>query len=186
MKKLLPFIFTLLAFTACNKPDPNPPEDEPEECIDEYGLPCLKTEGGNMFACLVDGEPFIAGVQNYTIGGAVPVSGFYDESDSLLFFQGVYEDETDRIQKIYIRATITPVKGEYLLTSNTDKFKGYDDLDGINCDYYYDTTNYGVLNIHRFDKVNRCISSYFNMTLINPDCSKSTMEITQGRFHFNY
>lgn len=76
MKNLICLIPFIVFIGAC-KEDPTPPTPTPP-CV-ENGLPCLTTEGKNMFACLVDGEPWIAETPP-SISGPIPLSGEYNSS----------------------------------------------------------------------------------------------------------
>jgi hypothetical protein len=172
------FAFCLLAFAfeSCR-------EDKP--CTDN-GLPCLTHEGNNTFGCLIDGVPFVAKT-SFSIGGAVPVSGSFDESTQYLIIEGSKEDPSEKIETVKIRAYVLSGVGSYSMWVTSSSAQGYTYFNNPNvCTYYHDLDNKGIINISFLDTEKNIISGTFDMTLVNPDCADSTMVITEGRFDFGY
>jgi len=152
---------------------------------DTKDLPCQTHEGKNTFGCYINGEPFVAKT-SFSIGGAVPVSGSFDENTKLLILQGSREDASEKIESVnffvYVNGT-----GVHTMWANTANYEGYSYFNSSTCTYYHDMINKGTVNISYLDSESNIISGTFNMTLINPDCtSNQTMEITLGRFDFGY
>ncbi len=134
---------------------------------------------------MIDGVPFVAEVK-FTIGGAVPVSGQFDESENFFQIQGTREDADENLDKISFKAFPTAGIGVYIMDVNTDQYNGYMDYSGQNCEYFHDLNNKGTVEIKYLDTEKNIISGTFFMTLINPACTKESIVITQGRFDFGY
>jgi len=172
------FAFCLLAFasTSCKK----------DEICDHPSLPCQTHEGKNTFGCLIDGVPFVAKT-SFSIGGAVPVSGSFDESTQYLIIEGSKEDPSEKIETVKIRAYVLSGVGSYSMWVTSSSAQGYTYFNNTNvCTYYHDLDNKGIINISFLDTEKNIIAGTFSVTLINPDCTKETLTISQGRFDFGY
>lgn len=175
-KTLLSLFFAIstLALSSCR-------EDKP--CTDN-GLPCLTHEGKNTFGCLIDGMPFVAKT-SFSIGGAVPVSGSFDEATNLLIIEGAREDSQEHVDIVRFLVYVTSGINEYNIHV-VNEYDGYVDYSGVNCSFQHTPTNKGKVSITHLDVEKNIISGTFQMTLVNPDCSKETLIISQGRFDFGY
>lgn len=168
----LPFC-SIIIFACCKD------KNEPSE------LPPLTHSGKNTFGCYLDGEPFVAKT-SFSIGGAVPVSGNFDESTKYLIFQGTKEHESGRLERVNIFVYVTNGADTYSMWANTSNYVGYTDYSNQNCEYFHDQTNKGIVTITFLDETKNIISGIFEMTLINSNCTDSTMVISDGRFDFGY
>ena len=173
------FLLLLVTFSlSCCKEDPPTPEPP---CMED-GLPCLTTEGKNMFACKVNGQPWIAETP-FSIGGPVPITGEYNSDTGWLYLKGAKKkDELFQTIKFFLKDAYTT--GEHEMFSENQS--GFIDYGGISCDYQHKSYNPGTVNIQKLDIENRIISGYFEMTLIDTNCADTTMSITEGRFDFNF
>ena len=183
MNKLFSLALFIALLAACKKDTP-PPPDPP--CT-ENGLPCLTTEGKNMFACLIDGEPWIAQAP-FSFGGPIPLYGEYNPQDGSLTLQATREiDDQNVLEGIYvIGKNIFGLKNDSIRSNNPTPY-GFINYEQSDCsEYFHDTLKKGVLNILYYDTVNYIISGTFSMDLFNSDCVDSVMHITQGRFDLKY
>ncbi len=157
-----------------------------DEICDHPSLPCQTHEGKNTFGCLIDGVPFVAKT-SFSIGGAVPVSGSFDESTQYLILEGSREDSSEKIETVKIRCYVLSGVGSYSMWVTSSSAQGYTYFNNPNvCTYYHDLDNKGIINISFLDTEKNIISGTFSVTLINPDCTKETLTITEGRFDFGY
>lgn len=170
------FFFLALILSSCKK----------EDTCDHPSLPCQTHEGKNTFGCLVDGVPFVAKT-SFSIGGTVAVSGQFDETVNLLQLTGSREDANEHIESIKFKVYVTQGVSSYAMSVNTSSYQGYTYSNNPDvCIYYHDLNNKGTLGISYLDIEKNIIAGTFSMTLINPDCTKSSLVITEGRFDFGY
>jgi hypothetical protein len=172
-----PFAAVLLALclNSCKK----------DEVCDHPSLPCETHEGKNTFGCLIDGAPFVADVK-FTVGGPVVVSGSFNEESKLLLIQGNRGNDNGSIDAVSFMSVVSNGVSVYNMTVTSSTFKGYLNFVGSSCEYYHDQNNKGNLEITFIDLEKNIISGTFSMTLINSDCTKSSLVITEGRFDFGY
>jgi len=140
-----------------------------------------------MFACLVDGEPWIAETPP-SISGPIPLSGEYNSSGGFLTLQATRKNTDNNLyDKFYIYGfDIYGIINDSIRSQNPEPV-GFINYMTSNCqEYYHDTIQKGVLNITHFDNINYIISGTFSMDLFNPSCSTEIMHITNGRFDFKY
>ncbi len=155
---------------------------------DDSELPELTHEGNNIFACYINGEPFVASV-DFTVGGPISVSGSFNEETKRLNIQGTREDENDHLDAVTFKTFVTNSIDSYLVDVTTAQYKGYTDFSqtGGACEsYFHDTLNKGIINITYLNESDNVISGTFSMTLINSACSVIALKITDGRFDFGY
>lgn len=169
---LLLFLFFLVN---CNKPEEIP---EPE-------LPNLTHKGKNTFGCYLDGEPFVART-DFTFTGPIAVSGSFNEESKLLRIQGTRENENEHYENIAFKVIVDSGVNDYVMNVETSHFKGYLDSSGDNCFYYHDTLNRGSVEITYINEIQNIIAGRFALNLVNNDCNKTMMHITDGRFDFGY
>jgi hypothetical protein len=178
MKKIqtIPLSALLLiwfCFAQCHK-DKNPPHDNP------YGLPNATQTGAGVFACLINGQKFIAGREpSYSNGAQLrgdtlavagePKNGKYFEIISLTIQGNLHQDKIyniDSINAIVAIATDSTCRG---ITSNV-------------------VTSYsksGTIHLTRFDTVNKIVSGIFTNCIFHiPNCD--TLRVTNGRFDYHY
>lgn len=175
MKTKILFIVSMTFLFSCKK----------DEICDEPQLPCQTHEGKNTFGCLIDGVPFIAKT-SFSIGGPVALSGSFDESTNLLKIQANRENSSEHLEKVNFQVYVSNIGTLLEMNVLIDDYDGYADYSGNKCEYYHDLGNKGSVNITFLDLEENIISGTFEMTLINPDCTDSTMAITEGRFDFGY
>src|SRR5687767_8701577 len=112
--KLLSVILIAFTVTCCKE----------EEPLDDNGLPFFTTEGKNTFGCLIDGKPFVADTK-FTIGGAVPVSGSFDESTKFLHINGTREDSNENLEDVRFKVYVDSDISTYTMDVNTENYMGY-------------------------------------------------------------
>ena len=179
------FLLLLIIFTlSCCKEDPPTPEPP---CIED-GLPCLTTEGKNMFACKVNGQPWIADTP-YSIGGPAKLQGEYNNSDSSFYLLAVRKNEDKGFYEqinIFLKGIYEGIETEMHLVSDTKT--AFADLSGnYSCDtYYHDISNPGNVKIVKLSPSERIISGNFEFVGVSNVCFDSTIVISQGRFDFNF
>lgn len=181
---LIAIIIGFVSLVSCKK-DPPPPDPDPP-CM-ENGLPCLTTVGANMFACKVNGEPWIAQTP-FSFSGPSPLSGNFTTIDGDLSLNAVKKIEADGIYE-YIKVYGYGIEdtGIYEMHVTNENQIGYRDLYEVGCfKYFHDTSNKGEIEIIHFDTVNSIIAGTFYMILKNDTCNNSEMHITEGRFDFKY
>ncbi len=173
-------IFTF-SITACKKP---PVETE----NDALELPPKTQEGKHTFGCRLDGEVFVAGLDNANPLGTIPIAVVYTESSKSLILGGKRERDNGATERVSIRTIIENGPGTYPMSFSTDEYIGYGGVgDIIGCGFYHDLENKGSVTITHLDTIKNTVSGTFAMELINPDCSeKQTMSVTDGRFDVRY
>ncbi len=173
----------IIAFsiTACKKPPVEPESDTLE-------LPPKTQEGKHTFGCLLDGEVFVAGLDNANPLGTIPLGVNYDAPNDYLIVQGKRERSNGAIERVTIRVLIPDGINTYEMYFETDEFTGYGGVgDVIGCGFYHDLDNKGSVTITHLDTIKNTVSGTFAMELINPDCEeKQTMSVTDGRFDVRY
>lgn len=145
--------------------------------LTDNGLPPATQKGANIFACRLNGKPFIAYSDKDHLGATV-------HSDSLLIGGAIkgnyYESIFIRIKNPTIRPAIYSLSDTSnqinILTDSTCKGIIYTLLDnhGIG----------GAIQITRFDTTQNIVSGKFTGLIPIPDCD--TLHITDGRFDIRY
>ena len=178
------FLLLLVTFSlSCCKEDPPTPEPP---CMED-GLPCLTTEGKNMFACKVNGQPWIAETP-YSLSGPVPIQCEYNEEEGWLTIQtNLKESNEGRYESIYVLGKkIFDIKEDSIRSSSPNPI-GFINYRVSTCDEYrHDTTRKGTLSIEYLDTDLNIISGRFSMNLFNASCTDSIMYVTDGRFDLTY
>ena len=159
----------LLLSSTCKKEDTKP--------IDQ--LPRATTEGKNTFGCLVNGEAWIAHIEdNPVFFGEDVLDVHYDEEDYLRI---VAEREVSRVdQTMILHATVFPQGSSVFRRGSNLR----DLTDACNDEYELDTSAFHQLTITKLDLDYNIISGTFGFTLFLEDCD--TLEITEGRFDAIY
>ncbi len=174
--KLLSIISTVfiacIFFSCCkDKTDDGTPVEQ---------LPPETQEGKNTFACLWNGQVWVA-------RGSISISalqGDYANGEFALLANNVSSSISQcigfQVEKNFYQANY------FLLKFDNDSLAwGYCSDRVSNCSSYTDTIdNTGHLIITKFDTVNRIISGTFDMNITPLGCDE--INITQGRFDIRY
>lgn len=172
------FIGAMMIFYACIKDQPIPDNLAPV-------MPPLTHQGLNTFGCYVDGELFVAGGGD-SYWDLPPLSGSYNEGDGTLLLQASRYIDGDFYDDIRIQVLFIDSEGEYSFYSEGDELRGYTGTGG-NCNYFYDTEDYGILHVTYLNRTSNIIAGKFNANLVNVSCETDTlMKITDGRFDLKY
>ena len=175
MKKLFFYLLLFAAplLTQCND------DDHATET-----LPEATQTGRGIFACLVDGKPFIdkSGSPN-----AISFNCFYQLVDGKYYFGIGGEDEGLKAQYIYIY-------GDNRIIQNGETYQFNTRIDGnfaagvgfvvsptMGDDSFTNSTYTGELKITRFDLSNQIVSGTFWFDIQDP-FSGEKVEIREGRF----
>ncbi|WP_298390869.1 DUF6252 family protein [Hydrotalea sp.] len=161
----------LIILTGCSscKKTANPPPDNP------YGLPNATQTGANIFACLINGTPWIFRGGGYAILNAKVRDtafsiGAYDSTTTIIYVLSV-----PSTNKIYRLNDTTKVYG--LRTVEKSCFQnyinGYGNIVPIKS---YD----GEVHLTKVDSVNKIISGTFWFHIKTDYCD--TIKISNGRF----
>ncbi len=173
----------ILAFsvTACKKPQVEPENDSIE-------LPPKTQEGKHTFGCRIDGEVFVAGLDNANPLGAIPIAVVYNPDSKYLAVGGKRKLDNGSIERVSVKIYASEGVGLYEMYFTSEGYIGYNGIgSSIPCDYYHDLENKGSVTVTHLDTIKNTVSGTFAMELINPDCSeKQTMSITDGRFDVRY
>jgi hypothetical protein len=173
MRKLLLFFLTTFALMSCDKDD-----DAPQT------LPEATQTGRGIFACYVNGKPFI---DNSGSPNGISFNCYYQLVNGEYYFGIGGQKIVDDLRTVNLFTTAkTLAEGEFLILQ--------ENLDGnawgaarfntqtIGGDESYTNSEYtGELYITKFDFENRIISGTFSMNIQHP-VSGETVEIREGRF----
>lgn len=172
--------FALMALS-CKK---DPPLDPP--CYED-GLPCLTTTGGGLFACKVNGQPWIAETPANPFGPSALYVTF-EEAQGDLYVVGTRKNEDKEIyDNLRFWGFGISDTGYHQMEVTIENQYGYKNHTGAECDtYYHNINDKGFVQIVYLDQNNNIMSGYFEMTLINNSCEDSVMHISDGRFDFYY
>jgi hypothetical protein len=162
----------VFCFSQCRKDNPKP--DNP------YGLPNATQTGAGVFACLINGQKFIAGHQRPYFPHGAQVEG-----DSLYLNAAPAVSHYYTIIGIYIKP-LNYDKNEYAIDAvNVEAAFGTDStclgfIGGITS---YSKT--GNIVITKLDTARRIVSGTFEgLTFAIPGCD--TLHVTNGRFDYYY
>ncbi len=164
------FLILFLAAT-CGKDDIKP--------IDK--LPPATTEGKNTFGCLVNGEAWVAHIEdNPILFGERVVDAQYDDEDYLRIVAERDIESQNINQTLFLHCSVIRIDSSFF--RKNCKLRDYND----HCDEFeMDTLSSYNLIINRLDTENKIISGLFNFTVIAADCN-DTLQITDGRFDVKY
>lgn len=173
MKKILYFLFLLVALISCRK----------EEKQDAYTLPDATQTGSNTGGALINGQVWVAKKEfpsyipgtNNTFYTTDPILGTF----RLEIVLRQYKNESSHIA-FYIEDNQDFSPQTYVLDSSNRGSYSPSVLD----DYITDSTHMGTLTITKFDKVNKIVSGTFTFKAINS--TGEVVNITEGRFDRKY
>ena len=172
MKFLFTFIAGCCLLSACSKDDNN------------YGLPNATSSGKNSFACLIDGDPYIARNENtqFLVFGELPLEVMWDTPRVLIHTRDIHKENDQTSERLlHLTLTVNPdlsvarITGDYYVKGT-----------GTNCyDFNLDTDLPYKVDISRYDppgSVPRIISGTFEGSFRGAgDCDK-IVKVTEGRF----
>ncbi|MDA9316535.1 hypothetical protein N9Q58_01325 [Polaribacter sp.] len=166
-------------------------------------LPPITQTGANTFGCYIDGNLLVPrdgeGTFNLASHGVdYLASGDYPNYNSHAIIAHNYKENAGLIQ---IQIIDLYELGEYIhqiKDSNCQDWVGGNPNLNVNLHcrwkdpqtgenkYYCSIENTGTLQITRFDLPNRIVSGTFSCSAVNRDDPNDIIEITQGRFDFNW
>jgi hypothetical protein len=172
MTRLIAVLICSLSVLSCRK-HPHPPQMDGD-------LPIATTTGQIMFACHVNGKPFISSTSHLQIGGAIlgdtlgvfgtpKSSGNFFESISLLLRGHFQQGQTYVLDNNLYSAT-------YLTDSTCLGFTG-SQLTSVQ-------SISGAVELTRLDTAAKIFSGLFHCVIPVPGCD--TLKVTDGRFDIHY
>jgi hypothetical protein len=175
---ILSLLFALIVSFQCKKPKADPNSDN--------GLPPATQEGKNVFACKVNGQPWISqrGLRN--MGGGL-------HGDTLSVF-GTKELEDGPIEslELVLLGTHDDSKQVYKLNDTTTAYAVYTTTRASQCfniaggfgGVVYKKVAGGQLTITKADPSAKIIAGTFSFTVPRDYCD--TLKVTEGRFDVKY
>ena len=159
--------------------------DKPNDCP-ELKLPPLTTEGLNTFGCVIDGEVWVPHVDWQLIKtpldfGEITVVHFEDEN---AFYIRVDRrpngncDFTDQVMHFSISL-------DSLDDASLDNSSGFNNWNTGRWQYRPDTTVSRVVDIHKFDPIQRILSGTFSFDFLH-EPSGEALEVRDGRFDLKF
>lgn len=165
MKKLIHlFLMLSLFLVSCNDDD-----------MTIVQLPPITSEGLNTFGCLVNGEPWVAQVNN-NIDDKLDVI-FNPFTDELQFHADLITSNQDEF--IVFAVDNVNNSGIYNLLGIGDIFLDFKNSKS----YELDTTKVRTLKLDKFDTTEKIVSGTFEFTVFR---QTDTLKITEGRFDAKY
>lgn len=163
----------MLTASKCKKDQYNPYGDN--------GLPPATQDGRNIFACRVNGKPWISGTHMFDIGGGV---------GDTLNVKGSNPKDGIYAERFYIQVNnLVSNVNTYRLNDTTKSFARYstnqpcfDIRNGYSLGIGYSID--GQLNITRLDREKKIVSGTFSFIIPTQYCD--TLHITDGRFDIKY
>lgn len=174
-KLLLLFLFSLITL-GCSK------DDKPET------LPEATQTGRGIFACYVDGKPFIdtSGVPN-----GISFNCFYQLIDGEYYF-GIQGRSNENLPK---SISLGSLKKEIIEGQTYNLIQQSNGNFSAGLFYVYSPTEYynaltsnintGILQVTKFDLQNQIISGTFSFNITHP-MTNQTVKITEGRFDTHF
>lgn len=163
-------LFFCFCFAECHKNKTTAPDNP-------YGLPNATQTGANTFACLINGQKFIAYNDVNHIG-----AGFVN--DTLII--GGQPNNKNYIENILLKLFNKPIEKTYTI-DNINTFSSLitdSTCTGIVFNIYQFSATSGSIQITKFDTTRKIVSGVFNCILPIQNCD--TLKITEGRFDIIY
>ena len=166
-------LFICFCFAECHK-DKSPEPDNP------YGLPNATQTGAGVFACLINGQKFIAGSEPSYANGAqlrgdtLAIAG---EPNNARYFEGIQfaiQGNLQQGQKYNIDSIST------IAVIGTDST-----CLGISSNVVTSYSKSGMIQITKFDTISKIVSGVFN-NCVFPISNCDTLYVTNGRFDYHY
>jgi len=138
-------------------------------------LPPATMTGENTFGCLINGEPWVAQVNNH-IDNKLDVifNPFFNE---LQFHARI--DASGQRERILMAIVDVVGEGEYDLIYLDKMLRDWENATS----YELDTLESKKLILHKFDEANKIVSGIFEFTVFREN---DTLKITDGRFDASY
>jgi len=173
-------LLTCFCFSRCKK-DHSPASDNPN------GLPNTTQTGANIFACLVNGQKFIAfydGIHSKAgFDGELSKNGFAYDTLGIVgspkfknYFAGLGLSINGNLHQ-NSKYNVNSIEAVSILGTDSTCF-------GISFNV---TTAYaieGMIQLNKFDTINKIVSGTFNCIIPILNCD--TLHITDGRFDYQY
>jgi len=177
LKLVIPFLlitFSMFSFQ-CKKSNPN----------SDNGLPPATQTGQGVFACRVNGEPWISKRGRPDMGGSL--------SKDTLIAKGTTTLKNGDIETfvIYLRGTFNLNQKEYLLNDTTNSYILYLRVNSGDC--FQNNAGYGAvikkfdtgkLMVTKADSISKIIAGTFSFQIPTDYCD--TLKVTDGRFDIKY
>jgi hypothetical protein len=180
MKFLFPFLFFSISIISfqCKKSNPN----------SDNGLPPATQTGQNIFACKMNGLPWISRKGRPAMGGDINGDTTLAIGGSVLFNSGDQERLGIVINGIYRYSQTTYVLNDTLTAYGVyEKSPGKDCFSQVSIGYggwVVKKVAGGFLNITKVDTLKKIIAGTFNFHVITDFCD--TLKLTDGRFDIKY
>jgi len=170
MKNFFLLLFCITVFTACNKDDDQSSQDPISQ------LPEATQTGRGIFACLVNGKPFIANNAYFNC--------YYQYVDGGYYFSIRGKKDEFFIRQIRLSSNKAEInEGEtYQLKANIENsYYAECSFEGIGVGSDTSSTMIGKLHITKFNELDYIVSGNFDFDIINPTTG-DTVRIREGRF----
>lgn len=168
---LLVFLFIICTASKCKKETSNPNSDD--------GLPPATQTGANIFACKVNGKPWISGSDIYILAGGVSADTLFATGSigDLTYFERL----TLKINGHLSQGATYPIDntGVNFLRLSTNK-----SCTGNLGTVINSSSVNGRILLTKLDTTHKIISGTFIGTIPVPNCD--TFHITNGRFDIKY
>lgn len=169
--QLASLLLLCFCFAQCHKEKKKPVADNP------YGLPNATQTGANTFACLINGQKFIAYNDINHIGASFV-------SDTLII--GGQPKNKNYIENILLKLLNKPTEKTYAI-DNINTFSSLitdSTCIGIGFNIYQFNAINGSVQVTKFDTTRNIVSGVFNCIIPIQNCD--TLKITEGRFDIIY
>lgn len=173
--KRISLILLIVSIVACEtERDPLPTE-----------LPPITEEGNNTFGCMIENEIYVPEIRrtSWSIPGlqSDPIEFTFPHFPDYYFIVSTVRlvDEDDELKDVFLSFHIDTS----VIKTGNYQFS-YISVEYENTYYYLDTTiNKGMVNISRYDSINKIISGTFDFSVIDKNNTNSKiLNITKGRF----
>ncbi len=169
MKKLLLLLIAVLLLGSCR-----------DRHQDEDTLPPATQEGKNTGGALVDGKVWVAKIEapDSNPGGNNTMYDYANNEYRLSIKLNNLKNPDGNNIEINVTSPVELNQGTYQLNNNYSNRGMYSVISFST--YYTSASNTGVVNITRFDKINKIVSGTFSFTAVNS--AGQVVTIKEGRF----